>query len=117
MADSMLMPTGDQDFIALSMAKPMADLKGEERAKRLKALSIAAESEAGQSVRPLYFEPFFFPRTPQDAHPYSFADCARHAAIVFTSGVARWRAQNAAADARLEHARGRGLPGAHDAKP
>jgi len=50
MADSMLMPTGDQDFIALSMAKPMADLKGEERAKRLKALSIAAESEAGQSI-------------------------------------------------------------------
>ena len=50
MADSMLMPTGDNDFVSLSMAKPMAELKGEERAKRLKALSIAAESEAGQSV-------------------------------------------------------------------
>ena len=50
MADSMLMPTGDNDFVALSMAKPMADLRGEERTKRLKALSIAAESEAGQSV-------------------------------------------------------------------
>lgn len=50
MADSMLMPTGDFDFVALSMAKPMADLRGEERAKRLTALSIAAESEAGQSL-------------------------------------------------------------------
>lgn len=50
MADSMLMPTGDLDFVALSMAKPMADLRGEERAKRLTALSIAAESEAGQSL-------------------------------------------------------------------
>lgn len=50
MASSMLMPSGDQDFVSLAMAKPMAELKGEERTKRLAALSIAAESEAGQSV-------------------------------------------------------------------
>jgi len=51
MGSSMLMPSGNQDFISLAMAKPMAELKGDERTKRLAALSIAAESEAGQSVR------------------------------------------------------------------
>jgi len=50
MADSMLVPRGNQDFVSLSMAKPIANLRGEERAKRLTALSIAAESEAGQSL-------------------------------------------------------------------
>jgi hypothetical protein len=50
MADSMLVPMGNQDFVSLSMAKPMANLVGAERAKRLTALSIAAESEAGQSL-------------------------------------------------------------------
>jgi len=50
MASSMLMPSGDQDFVALSLAKSMAELNGDERTKRLVALSIAAESEAGQSV-------------------------------------------------------------------
>jgi len=50
MAESMLMPDGNQDFVSLALAKPMAEMKGEERTKRLKALSIAAESEAGQSV-------------------------------------------------------------------
>ncbi len=50
MAASMLMPSGNQDFVSLSLAKSMAELKGEERSKRLMALSIAAESEAGQSI-------------------------------------------------------------------
>ena len=50
MAESMLMPDGDQDFVSLALAKPMAEMKGDERAKRLKALAIAAESEAGQSI-------------------------------------------------------------------
>lgn len=50
MAESMLMPDGDQDFVSLALAKPMAEMKGDERIKRLKALSIAAESEAGQSI-------------------------------------------------------------------
>tara|TARA_X000000368_G_scaffold299744_1_gene238752 strand:- start:2418 stop:3518 length:1101 start_codon:yes stop_codon:yes gene_type:complete len=50
MAESMLMPSGDNDFVSLAMAKPMAELKGDERTKRLTALAIAAESEAGQSV-------------------------------------------------------------------
>ena len=50
MAASMLMPSGNQDFVSLSLAKSMAELKGEERSKRLMALAIAAESEAGQSI-------------------------------------------------------------------
>lgn len=50
MGSSMLMPSGNQDFVSLAMAKPMAELNGDERTKRLVALSIAAESEAGQSV-------------------------------------------------------------------
>ena len=50
MAASMLMPSGNQDFVALSMAKPMAELDKAERTKRLTALAIAAESEAGQSI-------------------------------------------------------------------
>ena len=50
MAASMLMPSGNQDFVSLSLAKSMAELKGEERTKRLTALAIAAESEAGQSI-------------------------------------------------------------------
>jgi chemotaxis protein histidine kinase CheA len=50
MAASMLMPSGNQDFVALSMAKPMAELDKGERTKRLMALAIAAESEAGQSI-------------------------------------------------------------------
>lgn len=50
MAASMLMPSGNQDFVALSMAKPMAELDKDERTKRLTALAIAAESEAGQSI-------------------------------------------------------------------
>ena len=50
MGANMLMPSGNQDFVSLAMAKPMAELKGDERTKRLAALSIAAESEAGQSI-------------------------------------------------------------------
>ena len=61
MAGSMLMPSGDQDFVSLAMATPMNALKGEQRAKKLAALSMAAESEAGQSIMRDFLLSFLLP--------------------------------------------------------
>lgn len=52
MSDTLLMPSGDENIVSLSIARPMAERTEAERAKRLGALAMAAESEAGQSVRP-----------------------------------------------------------------
>jgi hypothetical protein len=60
MTEALLMPGGDENIVSLSIARPMAERSDAERAKRLSALAMAAESEAGQSVRLLYFEPVFF---------------------------------------------------------
>ena len=51
MSDTLLMPSGDENVVSLSIARPMAERTEAERAKRLAALAMAAESEAGQSVR------------------------------------------------------------------
>ena len=51
MSETLLMPSGDENVVSLSIARPMAERTEAERAKRLAALAMAAESEAGQSVR------------------------------------------------------------------
>ena len=50
MAESLLMPDGDVDFVALGVAKAMADMGIEQRNKKLLAIAQAGESEAGQQV-------------------------------------------------------------------
>lgn len=50
MTETLLMPGGDENVVSLSIARPMAERSDAERAKRLAALAMAAESEAGQSV-------------------------------------------------------------------
>ena len=50
MAESLLMPDGDVDFVALGVAKDMADMGIEQRNKKLLAIAQAGESEAGQQV-------------------------------------------------------------------
>ena len=50
MAESLLMPDGDVDFVALGVAKDMADMGLEQRNKKLLAIAQAGESEAGQQV-------------------------------------------------------------------
>jgi hypothetical protein len=59
MAHRMLLKGGTGDFVSLKAAasNPIP------REKRLLALAQAGESEAGQQVCPLYFEPLFSPRT------------------------------------------------------
>ena len=57
MTETLLMPGGDENVVSLSIARPMAERSDAERAKRLAALAMAAESEAGQSARLLSFEP------------------------------------------------------------
>ena len=68
MAHNLLLKHGPGDFVSLRAA---AD-HSVPREKRLLALAQAGESEAGQSVRPLYFEPIFSLRThaylPPGAH-------------------------------------------------
>lgn len=107
MSDTLLMPNGDENIVSLAIARPMAERTEAERAKRLAALAMAAESEAGQSVRPfLVCAPPFPVRAP--SHPRtSFAGCARSVPLVFAPALTRGRAQNAAAHARVEHAGGR----------
>ena len=50
MTETLLMPSGDENVVSLSIARPMAERSEAERTKRLSALAMAAESEAGQSV-------------------------------------------------------------------
>ena len=50
MAESLLMPDGDADFVSLGVARPMAEMGAEQREKKLLAIAQAGESEAGQQV-------------------------------------------------------------------
>ena len=50
MAQSLLMPDGDVDFVSLGVARPMAEMGIEQREKKLLAIAQAGESEAGQQV-------------------------------------------------------------------
>ena len=109
MTEALLMPGGDENVVSLSIARPMAERSDAERAKRLSALAMAAESEAGQSARLLSFEPVFFSRTPHAARPHFFAGHSRPSLVVFVAFLARRRSTDAALDARLEHARRRRL--------
>ena len=59
MAHNLLLKEGAGDFVSLRATAGNAV----PREKRLLALAQAGESEAGQSVRPLYFEPIFPLRT------------------------------------------------------
>ena len=50
MAESLLMPDGDKDYLSLGTAAAMAELTPAQREKKLLAIAQAGESEAGQQV-------------------------------------------------------------------
>jgi hypothetical protein len=113
MAHKMLLKGGECDFVSLRAAasNPIP------RDKRLLALAQAGESEAGQSVRPVFFEPLPCPRIHASTHPRIHpvpdrpqlrpADLARPAALLPAALEHRGRAADPADEPRGEHGRGR----------
>jgi hypothetical protein len=116
MAHQLLLKSGTSDFVSLKAASASSS-NPIPREKRLLSLAQAGESEAGQQVCALYFEPLFSPRThayfPPGAQSattmslHSFADPARPAALLFAALERRGRAPPPADESCREHGRGR----------